>query len=115
MLMFSTKFLILDCIDGIPFVQEIAENLRTNGHGAIHFDDRIKLSGFRENALCYMRAFDLLDMPPLEEGLRLVLLEGMSGHFPVIASNILVMLPPIRGTGGLTMSPSGVEILSAAS
>src|SRR5699024_7700193 len=47
---------------------------------------RVHLLGFRENALQYVRAFDVWTMPSLAEGLGLALLEGMSGHLPVIAS-----------------------------
>lgn len=69
----------------------------------------------RENALQYVRAFDIWTMPSLAEGLGLALLEGMSGHLPVIASNVPAMLPLIEGAGGLAVkAESDVATLTAA-
>jgi glycosyltransferase involved in cell wall biosynthesis len=53
-------------------------------------------------------------MPSLFEGLGLALLEGMSGHLPVIASNGPAMLPLVQGAGGLSHDPGNVEQLAAA-
>ncbi|MDZ5604227.1 glycosyltransferase [Pseudomonas sp. RP23018S] len=75
---------------------------------------RVHLLGFRENALQYVRAFDLWAMPSLAEGLGLALLEGMSGHLPVIASDVPAMLPLIQGAGGLAVKPADVDSLTAA-
>lgn len=75
---------------------------------------RAHLLGFRENALQYVRAFDIWAMPSLAEGLGLALLEGMSGHLPVIASNVPAMLPLIQGAGGLSVEPADVPTLTAA-
>lgn len=75
---------------------------------------RVHLLGFRENALQYVRAFDIWTMPSLAEGLGLALLEGMSGHLPVIASNVPAMLPLIEGAGGIAVPPADVEALSLA-
>ncbi|MET1077537.1 MAG: glycosyltransferase [Pseudomonas sp.] len=76
--------------------------------------DRVHLLGFRENALRYVRAFDLWTMPSLAEGLGLALLEGMSGHLPVIASSVPAMLPLIEGADGLAVAPRDVAALSHA-
>lgn len=75
---------------------------------------RVHLLGFRENALQYVRAFDIWTMPSLAEGLGLALLEGMSGHLPVIASNVPAMLPLIEGAGGIAVPPTDVAALSQA-
>jgi glycosyltransferase involved in cell wall biosynthesis len=75
---------------------------------------RAHLLGFKENALQYVRAFDIWTMPSLAEGLGLALLEGMSGHLPVIASNVPAMLPLIEGAGGLAIVPKDVPSLVAA-
>ncbi|UVJ44443.1 glycosyltransferase [Pseudomonas sp. LS1212] len=75
---------------------------------------RAHLLGFRENALQYVRAFDIWTMPSLAEGLGLALLEGMSGHLPVIASNVPAMLPLIEGAGGLAVEPANVTALTTA-
>ena len=75
---------------------------------------RMHLLGFKENALQYVRAFDLWTMPSLAEGLGLALLEGMSGHLPVIASDVPAMRPLIEGAGGLAVKPADVASLTAA-
>jgi glycosyltransferase involved in cell wall biosynthesis len=41
-------------------------------------------------------------------------LEGMSGHLPVIATEVPAMLPLIQGAGGLAVKPSDVATLTAA-
>jgi len=75
---------------------------------------RAHLVGFREDALQYVRAFDIWTMPSTIEGLGLALLEGMSGHLPVITSNVPAMLPLVEGAGGLSHSPGDVRQLAAA-
>jgi len=75
---------------------------------------RAHLLGYRENALQYVRAFDIWTMPSLAEGLGLALLEGMSGHLPVIASNVPAMLPLIEGAGGLAVPPADVGAIKDA-
>lgn len=75
---------------------------------------RAHLLGFKENALQYVRAFDIWTMPSLAEGLGLALLEGMSGHLPVIASNVPAMLPLVQGAGGLAVEPANVPSLAKA-
>ena len=75
---------------------------------------RVHLLGFRDNALQYVRAFDLWAMPSLAEGLGLALLEGMSGHLPVIASDVPAMRPLIDGAGGLAVKPADTASLTAA-
>ena len=44
----------------------------------------------------------------------MALLEGMSGHLPVIATDVPAMLPLIQGAGGLAVKPSDVATLTAA-
>jgi glycosyltransferase involved in cell wall biosynthesis len=75
---------------------------------------RAHLLGFKENALQYVRAFDIWTMPSLAEGLGLALLEGMSGHLPVIASDVPAMLPLVQGAGGLAVEPANVPSLVRA-
>jgi glycosyltransferase involved in cell wall biosynthesis len=77
-------------------------------------DGRVHLLGFKENALQYVRAFDIWTMPSLAEGLGLALLEGMSGRLPVIASSVPAMLPLIEGAGGLAVEPANVPALVQA-
>ncbi len=87
-------------------LQEEIERLGLSG--------RAHLLGFKENALQYVRAFDIWTMPSLAEGLGLALLEGMSGHLPVIASDVPAMLPLIEGAGGVAVTPADVPSLTAA-
>lgn len=76
---------------------------------SLGLDGRAHLLGFKENALQYVRAFDIWAMPSLAEGLGLALLEGMSGRLPVIASSVPAMLPLIEGAGGLAVAPANVH------
>jgi glycosyltransferase involved in cell wall biosynthesis len=81
---------------------------------ALGLEQKVHLLGFRENALRYVRAFDIWAMPSLKEGLPLALLEGMSGHLPVIASDIPEMRDVILGAGGHATPPQNIEQLATA-
>ena len=85
-----------------------SEIARLGLHGRVH------LPGFRAGAKRYVRAFDIWTMPSLSEGLGLALLEGMSGHLPIIASDIPAMRPLTEGAGGLTVPPADVDALADA-
>ncbi|NQD91946.1 glycosyltransferase [Pseudomonas sp. CrR25] len=63
-------------------------------------EGKVLLLGAREDALQYVRAFDAFVMPSLSEGLPLALLEGMSGHLPVIGSDIPSLRPILEDCGG---------------
>lgn len=63
-------------------------------------EGKVQLLGAREDALQYVRAFDAFVMPSLSEGLPLALLEGMSGHLPVIGSDIPSLRPILEDCGG---------------
>ena len=76
--------------------------------------EKIHLTGFFAGAKRYVRAFDIWTMPSLREGLGLALLEGMSGHLPIIASRIPAMHPLIEGAGGISVPPEDVEVLATA-
>ena len=76
--------------------------------------DRVHLTGFVEDALTYVKGFDIWVMPSLEEGLGLALLEGMIGGLPVIASDIPAMRPLIEGANGILVEPSNSSALAAA-
>ena len=77
-------------------------------------EEKIHLVGFLPAAKRYVRAFDIWTMPSLSEGLGLALLEGMSGHLPIIASDIPAMRPLVDGAGGLAVPPADVSALSDA-
>lgn len=79
-----------------------------------NLNGRIHLLGFRENALQYVRAFDIYAMPSLSEGLGLALLEGMTGGLPIIASDIPAMRPLILGAGGIAVPPKDIGAIKAA-
>jgi glycosyltransferase involved in cell wall biosynthesis len=63
-------------------------------------EGKVHLLGAREDALQYVRAFDAFVMPSLSEGLPLALLEGMSGHLPVIGSDIDSLRSILEDCGG---------------
>ncbi|WP_216638446.1 glycosyltransferase [Endozoicomonas arenosclerae] len=89
-------------------------------------EDNVFLLGKREEAIKYVKAFDVFTLPSFTEGLPLALLEGMSGALPVIGSDIDTIKPYIQGLGQvckvgdskslaqsmeyfLSMSPSAIE------
>ncbi len=61
---------------------------------------QVHLLGAKDDALQYVKAFDVFVMPSLSEGLPLALLEGMSGHRPVIGSDIDSLRPILEDCGG---------------
>ncbi|MGF6694841.1 glycosyltransferase [Metapseudomonas resinovorans] len=73
---------------------------------------RALLLGARDDALQYVRAFDAFVMPSLSEGLPLALLEGMSGHLPVIGSDIPSLKPILEDCGG-RIFPVGQHVVLA--
>ncbi len=76
--------------------------------------DKAILLGFKEDALQYLKAFDIWTMPSLREGLGLALLEGMCAGLPVVASSVPAMLPLVRGAGGIAIQPGSVAELRDA-
>jgi glycosyltransferase involved in cell wall biosynthesis len=61
--------------------------------------NHVYLLGKREEAIQYVKAFDVFTLPSFTEGLPLALLEGMSGAIPVIGSDIDTIEPYIQGLG----------------
>lgn len=74
---------------------------------------RVLLLGARDDALQYVRAFDVFVMPSLSEGLPLALLEGMSGRLPVLGSDIDSLRPILQDCGGRTFRVGNVDELAA--
>lgn len=72
----------------------------------------VHLLGAREDALQYVRAFDAFVMPSLSEGLPLALLEGMSGHMPVIGSDIPSLEPILEDCGGRLFASGQADALA---
>lgn len=75
-------------------------------HGRVH------LLGARENALQYVRAFNAFVMPSLDEGLPLALLEAMSGHLPVVGSDIDSLKSILEDSGGRIFTVKKVDSLT---
>ncbi|MCO6056422.1 glycosyltransferase [Pseudomonas sp. MOB-449] len=73
---------------------------------------RALLLGAKDDALQYVRAFDAFVMPSLSEGLPLALLEGMSGHLPVIGSDIPSLKPILEDCGGRIFPVGQHEVLA---
>lgn len=63
--------------------------------------DRVILLGARDDALKYVKAFDIFAMPSFSEGLPLALLEALAGARPVIGSDIDSLRPILEDSGGL--------------
>ncbi|WP_281645899.1 glycosyltransferase [Parendozoicomonas sp. Alg238-R29] len=59
----------------------------------------IVLAGWKDDALQYVKAFDVFVLPSLSEGLPISLLEAMSGGRPVIGSSIPSIKPVVEGIG----------------
>lgn len=76
-------------------------------------EGKAHLLGAREDALQYVRAFDAFVMPSLSEGLPLALLEGMSGHLPVIGSDIDSLRPILEDCGGRIFPVGDAAALTA--
>lgn len=77
-----------------------------------NLEDRVILLGAREDALQYVRAYDVFVMPSLSEGLPLALLEGMSARLPIIASDIDSMRSIVQDCGGWLFQSANVEDLA---
>jgi len=75
-------------------------------------EKRVLLLGNKENALQYIKAFDAFVMPSLSEGLPLALLEAMSGHLPVIGSDIDSMRSILEDCGGYIFPTKKAELLA---
>ena len=76
-------------------------------------DGKVHLLGARDDALQYVRAFDAFVMPSLSEGLPLALLEGMSGHLPVIGSDIPSLRPILEDCAGRIFPVGDAAALAA--
>lgn len=66
---------------------------------ARHMEGRVSLLGSRDDALQYVKAYDVFVMSSVTEGLPLALLEGMSARLPVIGSDIDSMRPILEDCG----------------
>ena len=75
--------------------------------------DVVKLVGWKDNALQYVRAFDVFVLPSLSEGMPISLLEAMSGALPTIGSDIPSIRPVIEKVGKL-FKPEDAESLAEA-
>lgn len=64
-----------------------------------HMEGRVSLLGSRDDALQYVKAYDVFVMSSVTEGLPLALLEGMSARLPVIGSDIDSMRPILEDSG----------------
>ena len=74
-------------------------------------EQTVILAGWKDNALRYVKAFDVFVLPSLSEGLPLSLLEAMSGAVPTIGSNIPQIRAVIDGLG-LLAPPQDPEALA---
>ncbi|MGY0217724.1 glycosyltransferase [Endozoicomonadaceae bacterium StTr2] len=75
--------------------------------------DYVKLAGWRDDALQYVKAFDVFALPSLSEGMPISLLEAMSGGLPTLGSDIPSIRPVIEKVGQLA-EVENPEALAAA-
>jgi len=75
--------------------QQLEESIRS-----YQLEDRVRLLGAKDDALQYVKAFDIFVMTSVSEGLPLALLEGMSARLPLIGSDIDSMRPILEDCGG---------------
>lgn len=75
-------------------------------------EGRVMLLGSRDGALQYVRAYDVFVMPSFSEGLPMALLEGMSAHLPIIASDIDSMRSIVEDAGGHLFKVEDVDDLA---
>jgi glycosyltransferase involved in cell wall biosynthesis len=88
----------------------LRELIRTN-----RLQDRVKLLGFRTDALSLIRAADLFVLPSLEEPAGLVLLEAMAMARPIVASRSGGPLEIVQdGESGLLVTPGDSDALAGA-
>ncbi|WP_437882630.1 glycosyltransferase [Pseudomonas sp. LRF_L74] len=73
---------------------------------------RVHLLGARDDALQYLKAFDVFVMPSLSEGLPLALLEGMSARLPVVGSDIPSLKPILEDCGGRLFPSANATVLA---
>ena len=74
--------------------------------------ERVHLLGAKDDALQYVRAYDVFVMSSISEGLPLALLEGMSARLPVVGSDIDSMRPILEDSGG-RVYPAGQPMILA--
>jgi glycosyltransferase involved in cell wall biosynthesis len=73
---------------------------------------QVLLLGAHEDALQYVRAFDVFAMPSFSEGLPLALLEALAGERPVIGSDIPSMLSILQDCNGSTFRTGDADDLA---
>lgn len=78
-----------------------------------HVNNRVRFIGYKDNAREYLRAFDVLCLPSIKEGLPYVLLEAQYVGIPIVATS----LPGIReilGENAHTVPSEDVAALVSA-
>lgn len=77
--------------------------------------DRIHLVGFRDNAVQFLRAFDVFVLPSLSEGLSYAILDAGTAETPVIASRVGGVPEIIKNDeSGILVPPRDTEQLARA-
>lgn len=87
--------------------QELEAFIRDHG-----LEARVRLLGARDDALQYVKAYDVFVMSSISEGLPLALLEGMSAGLPIIGSDIDSMRPILEDCGGRIYPVGQSEVLA---
>jgi glycosyltransferase involved in cell wall biosynthesis len=78
-------------------------------------DGCVTFAGFRRDVTALLRAFEILVVPSLREGLPMITLEGMAAGTPVVATAIPGILEQIdSGVDGMLVPPGDADALAAA-
>lgn len=81
----------------------------------LRVEDRVVITGWVEDALSYLRAFDVLALPSYREGFPLVTLEAMLAEIPVVATDVGGVAEAVRdGENGLLVEAGDLDALVAA-
>jgi glycosyltransferase involved in cell wall biosynthesis len=77
--------------------------------------DRLEITGWREDARSYLATFDIYCLPSRFEGFPLAIAEAMLAGLPVVASDVgSVSEAVVEGETGLLVSPDDPAALAAA-
>jgi glycosyltransferase involved in cell wall biosynthesis len=76
--------------------------------------DKVKLMGFREDAIGILKSFDVLVVPSLMESFPNVILEAMMMKVPVVGTSVGGMVEMLSNNRGILIKPKDIGEISSA-
>lgn len=76
--------------------------------------DRVYLTGYRDDVSSFYKSADAFIFPSLREGLSLALMEAMASSLPVLCSKIRGNVDLIDECGGVFFDPQNIESIQSA-